>query len=59
MAALPNQPQGNLRSGDQPRATETSIKDTERGMGKISYVRQAQRGNFPKSSYGTRYMRKS
>jgi hypothetical protein len=59
MAALPNQPDGNLRSGDQPRATETSIKDTERGMGRISYTRQAQRGGFPKTSYGTRYMRKS
>ena len=59
MAAPPNMPQGNLRPGDQPRATEESIKETDRGMGKISYVRQAQRGNFPKSSYGTRYMRKS
>ena len=59
MAAQSNQPEGNLRTGDQPRATETSIKETERGMGRIGYVRQAQRGNFPKSSYGTRYMRKS
>ena len=59
MAALPNQPQGNLRTGDQPRATEASIKETDRGMGKISYVRQAQRGSTGKTSYGTRYMRKS
>jgi hypothetical protein len=59
MAAPPNMPQGNLRTGDQPRATEESIKETDRGMGKISYVRQAQRGNIPKTSYGTRYMRKS
>jgi hypothetical protein len=59
MAAPPNIPPGNLRTGDQPRATEESIKETDRGMGKISYVRQAQRGNFPKTSYGTRYMRKS
>jgi hypothetical protein len=59
MAAQSNQPEGNLRSGDQPRATETSIKDTERSMGRISYTRQAQRGGFPKTSYGTRYMRKS
>ena len=59
MAALPNQPEGNLRSGDQPRATETSVKDTDRAMGRISYTRQAQRGGFPKTSYGTRYMRKS
>ena len=59
MAAQSNQPEGNLRTGDQPRATENSIKQTERGIGQISYVRQAQRGNMPKSSYGTRYMRKS
>lgn len=59
MAALPNQPEGNLRTGDQPRATEKSVKDTERAMGRISYTRQAQRGGFPKTSYGTRYMRKS
>lgn len=59
MAALPNQPEGNLRTGDQPRMTEGQLKNEERGEGKISYTRQAQRTNFPRSSYGTRYMRKS
>ena len=59
MATQSNMPQGNIRSGDQPRATEASIKETDRGMGNISYVRQAQRGNMPRASYGTRYTRKS
>ena len=55
-----DQPTGLYRAqGDQPRMTEGQLKSEQRGEGKISYVRQAQRGNFPKSSYGTRYMRKS
>ena len=55
----PNQPEGNIRSGDQPRMTESQLKTEQRGEGKISYTRQAQRGNMPRSSYGNRYMRKS
>lgn len=54
-----NQPEGNIGTGDQPRMTEGQLKNEQRGEGKISYSRQAQRTNFPKSSYGTRYMRKS
>lgn len=53
-----NQPEGNLRSGDQPRMTESQLKSEERGMNRIGYVRQAQRGGMPKSTYG-RYTRKS
>ena len=55
----PNQPEGNIRSGDQPRMTDSQLKAEQRGEGKISYSRQAQRTNFPRASYGTRYMRKS
>ena len=54
-----NMPEGNLRTGDQPRMTEGELKNEQRGEGKIAYTRQAQRTNFPRSSYGTRYMRKS
>jgi hypothetical protein len=54
-----NQPEGNIGTGDQPRMTETQLKNEQRGEGKISYSRQAQRTNFPRTSYGTRYMRKS
>jgi hypothetical protein len=52
-----NQPEGNIRGGDQPRMTESQLKSEDKGMGRISYTRQAQRGNMPKSSYG-RYTRK-
>ena len=55
----PNQPEGVYSGGDQPRMTERELKTQQRDVGKISYVRQAQRGNMPKTSYGTRYMRKS
>lgn len=55
----PNQPEGVYKGGDQPRLTESQLKSEERSVGNINYVRQAQRGNFPKTSYGTRYMRKS
>jgi len=56
---MKNMPEGNLRTGDQPRMTEGALKNEQRGEGKISYTRQAQRTNFPRASYGTRYMRKS
>lgn len=52
MAALPNTPEGNLRTGDQPRMTEGQLKSEDRGTGKIGYVRQAQRGTMNKMSYG-------
>jgi hypothetical protein len=51
------QPEGNIRGGDQPRMTESQLKTEDKGMGRITYTRQAQRGNMPKSSYG-RYTRK-
>ena len=45
-----NQPEGNLRSGDQPRMTESHLKREEKGTGRISYVRQAQKGGMPRSN---------
>lgn len=55
----PNQPEGVYSGGDQPRMTERKLKTEEKSTGRIGYVRQAQRGNMPKSTYGTRYTRKS
>jgi hypothetical protein len=43
---------GNLKSGDQPRMTESQLKSEDRGMGRISYNRQAQRGTMARRSYG-------
>lgn len=45
-----NQPEGNLRSGDQPRMTESQLKREEKNTGRISYVRQAQKGGMPRGN---------
>lgn len=43
---------GMPKSGDQPRMTERQLNTGNKDMGRISYVRQAQRGASPKMSYG-------
>lgn len=53
-----NQPEGNIRGGDQPRMTESQLKSEQRGEGRVSYNRKAQRGGFPQPSY-RRYTRSS
>ena len=53
-----NSESGSLKGGDQPRMTQKDLSRNERGMGKISYTRQAQRGPMPRGGYG-RTTRKS
>jgi len=47
-----NQPEGNIRGGDQPRMTEKQLGRDQRAMGQIGYSRQAQRGPMPRGGYG-------
>ncbi len=49
---MSNQQSGNMRSGDQPRFTESQLKSEDRGMGRISYNRQAQKGGMARRNYG-------
>lgn len=43
---------GAVKGGDQPRMTERQLNKEQTGMGRISYVRQAQRGGMSNRTYG-------
>ena len=43
---------GAVKSGDQPRMTERQLNKEQMGTGRMSYVRQAQRGGLPQRTYG-------
>ena len=47
-----NSESGSLKGGDQPRMTERQLNKEQMGTGRMSYVRQAQRGGLPQRNYG-------